>query len=133
MTRHIPSGRGFERLGIKQPKAPRAHKYGSRRVLFRGRLFDSQKEANRYAHHLLRQRAGEVALIMCQVPFQISDTILGPDGKVAARGERWVADFVIQLTAGGYEVEDCKGFRTASFIRKKRRVEAIYGFKIQEV
>ena len=119
-----------KQLGVAGLRRP---KYGAERVLVDGILFDSKKEATRYQELRLLERAGEIRLVMRQVPFQLSDTVLGPDGKVASRGERWVADFVIHWADGRLTVEDAKGHRTETFIRKKKRAEALYGIRVEEV
>jgi hypothetical protein len=120
--------RGFELPGTR----PR-RKYGAKGCVVAGVWFRSQREGNRYAELLLLRRTGEVKLILLQVPFILSECVLDAEGHVAAPSERYIADFVIHWSNGRLSVEDSKGHRTADFIRKKRRCEALHNIVIEEV
>lgn len=119
-------------IGRRRPSA-RVHKYGARSVWVDGIRFDSKREANRYGELKLLKAAGDVRLILRQVSFQISPGIPDSEGRVAAPGERYVADFVIHWANGELTVEDVKGMRTKEYLRKKRRAEAIYGIEVVEI
>ena len=101
-----------------KPKRP---KYGNRKTAHAGRVFDSQREANRFAELDLMLRAGEIVCLALQVPFQLSPTV------------RYVADFVYRTRAGIWVVEDAKGARTKEYSVKKRLMKDLVGIEIMVV
>lgn len=100
---------------------PKRAKYGSRKTEARGRVFDSQREANRFAELDLMLRAGEIVCLAMQVPFQLSPSV------------RYVADFVYRTRAGAWVVEDAKGVRTKEYSLKRRLMKDQFGIEIVEV
>ena len=135
MPRVIPRGDSMRRaLGIPAAKkVAKRNKYGAKRTIVDGIPFDSKKEAEDYKRALRLQRAGKIKLIMLQVPFIVSPGIYDEaTGQCLAKPEIWRADRVIHWADDKLTVEDTKGKRTRDYLRKKRRVEAIYGFKIVE-
>ncbi len=100
---------------------PKRAKYGSRKTEHAGRVFDSQREANRFAELDLMLRAGEIVCLALQVPFQLSPTV------------RYVADFVYRTRGGAWVVEDAKGVRTKEYSLKKRLMKDLLGIEIKEV
>jgi len=111
----------------------KGHKYRAKPTIVDGIRFDSKKEARHYARLKLALQAGEIRLLLRQVPFYISDAVFDENGKVLASAERYVADFLVHWKDGTLSVIDAKGHRTQTYRRKKRRVEAIYGITIEEV
>lgn len=108
-------------------------KYGSRKVEVDGILFDSRKEARRYAELRLMERAGEISMLERQVPFQLIPAQRDGNGKVIERAVSYIADFVYINRNGKRIVEDVKGFRTEVYKIKKKLMLQIYGVRIQEV
>ena len=55
------------------PLKGKASKYHNQRVEIDGKKFDSKHEAEVYGELMLRQRAGELKLVLRQVPFELPD------------------------------------------------------------
>lgn len=101
--------------GIKQTK------YKNKRVERDGKKFDSIREADAYSELVLRRAAGEIKLILRQVPFDLPG------------GIRYFADFCIIDKEGKFRVLDAKGAKTRVYINKKKQLKAIWGIDIEEV
>ena len=104
-----------------EPKRP---KYGNRRVEIDGKKFDSQHEAEVYGELMLRQRAGELKLVLRQVPFELPG------------GIKYIADFVTMDQAGNIEVIDAKSEITRKnrvYINKKKQMASEWGIEVKEV
>lgn len=102
-------------------KKQSALKYHNRRMEYGGRIFDSQREANRAADLELMVRAGEIAKVLYQVPFEL------PGGVM------YKADFVRLNMDGTWSVEDAKGVRTKEYRIKAKLFHERYGREIVEV
>jgi uncharacterized protein DUF1064 len=116
-----------ERLTIAEFKAlkkKKPSKYRNEKTVVGDITFDSKKEAARYQHLMLLQKAGEISNLVLQVDFAI--IIRGV--KICT----YIADFVYQDKTGKTIVEDAKGVRTAVYKLKKRMVEAEYKIEILE-
>ena len=105
---------------------PKRQKYGNRRVEIDGMKFDSQHEAKYYFSVLVpRIRAGELAYVLRQVPFELPG------------GIKYMADFVAVLPGGRIEaVIDAKSEPTRKnrvYINKKKQMKACFGIEILEV
>ena len=114
----LPLHRGTMEDGGKRTK------YGNRRVEIDGRKFDSKHEAEVYAELMLRQRAGELKLVLRQVPFELPG------------GIKYIADFVTMDHAGNIEVIDAKSEITRKnrvYINKKKQMASEWGIEIREV
>lgn len=99
-------------------------KYGNRRVEIDGKRFDSQHEAEVYGELMLRQRAGELKLVLRQVPFELPG------------GIKYIADFVTMDHAGNIEVIDAKSEITRKnrvYINKKKQMASEWGIEVKEV
>lgn len=96
-------------------------KMGNKRVEVDGITFDSQKEARYYGDLKIRQRAGEVVMFLCQVPFHLPGST------------KYIADFLVFLADDTVEIVDVKGHKTDVYKLKKRQVEALYPVSIKEV
>lgn len=110
--------RGAMEDGGKRPK------YGNRRVEIDGKKFDSEHEAEVYAELMLRQRAGELKLVLRQVPFDLPG------------GIKYIADFVTMDHAGNTEVIDAKSEITRKnrvYINKKKQMASEWGIEVKEV
>lgn len=106
-------------------------KYGNRKVALDGMKFDSAHEANRYQQLKLLERAGRIANLRSQVPFELIPA-QRVDGKVVERNVKYIADFTYTKD-GRLIVEDAKGFRTAEYKLKRKLMLYFHGIRIQEV
>lgn len=97
------------------------HKFGAVRTERDGQRFDSKAEARRYDQLMLLQRAGEVVMVLRQVPFHL-------EGGVTYR-----CDFAVFWADGRVTFEDVKGAVTKEFTRAKKQVEARYPVTIEVV
>ena len=102
----------------------RAHKYNARKTEIDGFVFASKREAGRYSELKLLEQAGE-----------ITNLVLPPRYPCFVNGKlvtTYVADF--QYCKGNeLHVEDAKGYKTDVYRLKKKLVEALYSFVIEEV
>lgn len=105
----------------RAPNAPRPSKYGNRKTVIHGHVFDSKKEANYYLYLLSEQQADRVTMFLMQVPMALPG------------GVKYVVDFVVFRADGSVEWVDVKGVRTDVYKLKKRQVEEIYPIEIVEV
>ena len=107
-------------------------KYGNRKVIYDGMVFDSRKEQIRYAELCLMERAGYIKCLRRQVKY-----VLIPSQKrgkkVIERECSYYADFVYTDTrTGDTVVEDCKGYRTEVYRIKKKLMLERYGIEVTE-
>lgn len=110
--------------GIARETPARPTKYGNRRVEVDGKRFDSQHEAEVYQELMLRVRAGELKLVLRQVPFDLPG------------GIKYIADFVTMDHAGSIEVIDAKSEITRKnrvYINKKKQMASEWGIEVKEV
>lgn len=106
------------------------NKYHAKKVEFDGILFDSRREANRYAELMVLQRAGKISDLRMQEEF-----ILIPKcGK--ERPAKYHADFSYIDTATGEKVvEDVKSraTKTKDYILRRKLMNWRHGIQIREV
>lgn len=122
-------------------------KYGNRKTVVDGVIFDSKKEAQRYRELLLLERAGTITDLQRQVKYVLipaqrewvneiytKGTKKGhfKSGKVLEKECSYIADFVY-IQNGAYVVEDTKGVRTEAYKIKRKLMLERYGIQIQEV
>lgn len=109
------------------------NKYGNRKTVVDGVVFDSAREARRWQELKLLERAGEISHLRRQVPFELIPT--QKEGKrVVERAVTYVADFVYTDNAtGGSVVEDAKGIRTKEYILKRKMMRYLCGVIVREV
>jgi len=102
--------------------APKRSKYGNRRTLYGGLMYDSQKEASRAVELDMLKRAGEVICWTPHVVFPLS------------AGVKYEADFVIVYADWHVEVEDVKSdaTKTQAYRIKKKLFAERYGREIVE-
>lgn len=100
-------------------------KYGNNKREVDGILFDSEKEAKRYGELKLMAKAGAIGLLELQVPFELNTG--------GTHSLKYIADFVyINGNTGDRIVEDCKGFRTREYKKKRRLMKKVHGIEIKE-
>lgn len=103
-------------------------KFGNRRTVVDGIMFQSGKEAKRYRELKQNQAAGAISNLRWQVNYSLDVN--------RRRITTYRADFV--YTENGREVvEDVKGMRSGVaydlFSIKKRLMRAIYGIEVVEI
>ena len=118
------------------------NKYRNKKIQVNGETFDSMKELRRWRDLKLLEKAGEIAELRRQVPFELLPNQREPD-KIGPRGGRkpgriierkavYVADFVYRDRAGQEVIEDCKGMRTKEYILKRKLLLCRFGVRIME-
>ena len=120
-------------------------KYGNTSTTVNNIRFASAKEAARYQELMLLQKAGRIRNLRLQVDFPITVGWTDPETGECTRPQVYKADFVYEearryddgLTVPYAEkwetvVEDVKGYRTQTYINKKKLVEEKYGIRIRE-
>lgn len=100
---------------VVNPKKP---KFGNVKTRIDGHVFDSAKEARRYIALRYLMMAGEITGLRLQVEYKLSVC-------------KYVADFVYEKD-GEMIVEDCKGFKTATYRLKKKLMKSELGIEIKE-
>ncbi len=104
------------------------NKYRNRKTEIDGIVFDSKREAQRYAELQILQRAGKIRDLSMQVEFEL---IPKQDGERACK---YKADFVYHMAdTGKMVVEDVKGKRTREYIIKRKLMLWRHGIQIVEV
>ena len=102
-------------------------KYGNRKTELDGMVFDSRKEAQRWAELKWMERGKLISGLERQVPFEI----IPKTDKY--RAVKYVADFVYtDAKTGEKVVEDCKGVKTDVYMLKKKLMYWKYGIDIHE-
>jgi hypothetical protein len=125
------------------------NKYGNKKVIVNGEVFDSKHEYMRYQELRLLERCGAIKDLRRQVAYELipvqrekSTRVYSKgrkkgqpiEGKVIEKAVTYIADFVYTDTATGKEVvEDAKGVRTKEYILKRKMCLYLLGIKIQEV
>lgn len=95
------------------------HKYKAVRTERHGIRFDSKLEARVYDRLLLAKEAGEIVMILRQVPLHLP-------GNTVYR-----VDFQVFWANGEVSFIDAKGVETETFKLKKRQVEELYPIEIE--
>jgi hypothetical protein len=99
-------------------------KYGNRKCVLNGMLFDSILERDRYLFLIEQQKLGFIKRLARQekFTFQINGIIIC----------NYIADFSYRLN--GVEItEDAKGVKTAVFNLKAKLFRSVYGYDIQVI
>ena len=102
------------------------NKYGAKKVVIGGEVFDSKKEFYRWSDLKLLERAGKISNLKRQVKYELI-----PKQK----GERactYLADFVYKDSDGNTVVEDTKGVRTDAYRIKRKLMLWVHGIRIKE-
>ena len=102
-------------------------KYGNKKVVIDGYIFDSKAEGSHYLKLKLMERAGEISDLQLQVPFEL----LPKQGK--ERAVKYISDFVYLDKNGNRVVSDVKGKRTKDYILKRKMMKYFHGIEIREV
>lgn len=125
---------------LQQTAKPKRNKYGAKRTVVDGILFDSKAEAARYGYLKARQEKGEISHLERQPKFKLYGKDGAPVLIKSARYPRgrhavWRGDFAYFCPVRNKRVcEDVKGVRTQVYILKRAIVEACYpGLLIVEI
>ena len=112
----------------------RRSKYGNHKIELDGILFDSKKEARRYAELKLLEKAGEIKDLELQKPFIIQPSFFDKNGN-RQTAIKYIADFVYVDKEGNQIVEDVKSPATRKdrVYRIKKKMMAYNGYEITEV
>lgn len=104
-------------------------KYGNRKTLYKGEMYDSKKEAD-YAQTLdLMTKARDARARVQSYGRQVPYPIFVREKKICT----YLADFVVTYADGSVEVVDVKGVKTDVYKLKKKLVEALYNIQILEI
>ena len=109
---------------METKEKPKRRKYGNQRTEIDGKMFDSKHEAEVYGDLMLRRRAGELRVVLRQVPFDLPG------------GIRYIADFCTVDREGRFEVLDAKSEATRknrTYINKRKQMLSEWGIEIREV
>lgn len=125
------------------------NKYGNKKVVIHGEVFDSKYEAMRYYDLKFLEGIGAISDLRRQVKYELipvqrekSTKVYKKgrkkgqpiEGKVIEKAVTYIADFVYTDSTTGKEVvEDAKGVRTKDYIIKRKLMLYIHGIKIREV
>jgi len=95
--------------------------------------YRSQREAKRHQDLLTLQKAGLIAGLAREVPFELSPGVK-IEGETRKRpAVRYVADFVYSdVKAGRVVVEDAKGMQTPLYRLKKHLMATLRGIHVRE-
>ena len=107
-------------------------KYGARKVIVDGIVFDSKKEYRRFCELALLERAGAITDLQRQQRFTLIPSQRDDAGKVIERPVTYIADFVYK-EHGETVVEDTKGCRTKDYIIKRKLMLWVHGIRIREI
>ena len=102
------------------------NKYGAKKVVMDGQVFDSKREFHRWCELRLLERAGKISDLKRQVKFELIPK------QVGERACSYVADFVYYDADSKKVVEDCKGYRTEGYKIKRKLMLWVHGIKIKE-
>ena len=107
-------------------------KYHNRKVEINGIIFDSAKEAKRYAELRLMERAGMISDLQRQVVFNLIPNLKDDSGRVLERAVKYIADFAY-IQDGVAVVEDVKGLRTREYVLKRKMMLYFHGIRVKEI
>lgn len=124
------------------------NKYGNKKVVYDGEVFDSKREMYRYMDLKFLEGCGAISDLKRQVTYELIPVQREKSTKVYKKGRKkgqpiegkiiekavtYIADFVYTDSATGKEiVEDAKGMRTRDYIIKRKLMLYIHGIKVQE-
>lgn len=107
-------------------------KFGNKKVLVDGMIFDSKKEAHRYLELKTLEKVGEISGLECQKVFELIPKQTDENGKCIERECKYIADFVY-VKDGKQVVEDTKGYKTPDYIIKRKLMLKVHGIRVVEI
>lgn len=116
-------------------------KYGNKKVRIDGILFDSKKEATRYAELKMMEKAGLISELELQKEFELIPAQFEGEGKrrkCIERAVKYKADFYyFDFDSGRYVCEDVKGYKGGSayaiFTIKRKMMLYMWKIRIIEI
>ena len=122
-------------------------KYGSKKVVVDGIVFDSIRESKHYKKLKEQEQAGKIKDLRLQVKYELIPKQVEVKERYSKKtGKRikdevktlelpvyYIADFVYTDEKGQEVVEDVKGMRTPDYVLKRKLMLYIHGIKINEV
>ena len=124
------------------------NKYGNKKVVVNGEVFDSKREAMRYYDLKFLEGIGAIRDLKRQVTYELIPVQREKstkfykkgrkkgqpiEGKIIEKAVTYRADFVYTDAATNkLVVEDAKGVRTRDYIIKRKLLLYIHGIKIRE-
>lgn len=121
-------------------------KYHNKKTPYKGMIFASKKELNRYIELTQLEKRGQISNLQRQVKFVLIPTQREPSTERYTRGAKkgqpkegrliekecyYKADFVYYVN-GELVVEDAKGYRTEEYKIKRKLMLYLHGVKIVE-
>lgn len=118
------------RVNMKQ------NKYYAQKCKIKGAVFDSHKEAQRYAELQILLKAGQICDLQRQKKYILIPSQRDENGKLIEREVSYVADFVYKEN-GKEVVEDVKGYKEGAAYRifsiKRKLMLWVHGIRVREV
>lgn len=114
---------------------PAKSKYGNRKVEMHGKVFDSQKECNRFMELEVMRRCNQISNLELQPKFELIPAqyeVVNGKRRCIERACSYIADFCY-LRFGELVVEDTKGFLTKEYRIKRKLMLHVHGIQIKEV
>ena len=99
-------------------------KYGNRKTVYDGHVFDSYAESKRYKDLRLLEYAGVISNLELQPVYELIPAHQRDGRKV--RAMKYVADFRYIDEDGRVVIEDVKGVETEVFKFKRKLLEYLY-------
>lgn len=110
------------------------NKYGAKKVVVDGEVFDSRKEYYRWCDLRLLERAGKISDLKRQVKYVLIPS-QRQDGKLIEREVSYIADFEY-MENGLKVVEDVKGYKRGAayqlFSIKRKLMLHLFGIRVKE-
>lgn len=113
------------------------NKYGAKKVVVDGEVFDSRKEYYRWCELRLLERAGKITDLQRQVKYVLIPAQRDEAGKLIEREVSYIADFTYYDHALRKKVvEDTKGYKRGAayqlFSTKRKLMLHNFGIKVKE-
>lgn len=112
------------------------NKYGAKKVVIDGEVFDSRKEYHRWCDLRLLERAGKISDLKRQVKYTLIPAQRDEAGKLIEREVSYYADFVYKNANGSVIVEDTKGYKRGAayqlFSIKRKLMLYLFCIRVKE-
>lgn len=110
-------------------------KYGNKKTKVGDFVFDSKREAERWCHLRVLERAGRITELRRQVAYVLAPSVKFTGARAAKPAIRFIADFEY-VEAGARIVEDVKSTVTAklpAFQLKRHLMKSIHNIDVRIV
>lgn len=111
------------------------NKYGAKKVVIDGQVFDSRKEYYRWCDLKLLERAGKISGLTRQAKYVLIPAQRDENGRLIEREVSYIADFEY-IQNGEHIVEDTKGYKRGAayqlFTIKRKLMLHKFGIKVKE-